>query len=120
MACQAVTNGFKCSKGTITLTSPNDPTNPLVSHNWTIDGAQESTAVSFQKTYAVPGFHTVVHSGSNACAGTCSKSVQLEIMDDTTPPVTTSAVAPKGVSPLAIIAVVALGFLSIVMLRKKK
>lgn len=120
MACQAVTTGFKCSKGTITLTSPNDPTNPLVSHNWTIDGTQESTAVSFQKTYAAPGFHTVVHSGANACAGTCSQSTQLEITDVITPPPPSgAAAAPAGVSPLVVAAVVALGFLGIVMMKKK-
>ena len=120
MACQAVTNGFKCEKGKIiTLTSPNDPSNPLTSHNWKIDGVQESTAAQFQKTYTVPGTHTVVHSGSNACAGTCSKSTQLDIVDVITPPATTAA-APSGVSPLiAVGVVVVLGFLGIVMFKKK-
>lgn len=119
MTCQAVANGFKCEKGTITLTSPNDPSNPLITHNWTIDGTQESTLAQFQKTYAAPGSHTVVHSGANACAGTCSQSAQLEIVDVITPPPSGAEKAP-GASPLIIVvAVVALGFLGIVMMKKK-
>jgi len=119
MACQAVVNGFRCEKGKITFISPNVPSNPLVTHNWTIDGVQESTAEQFEKIYAAPGSHTVVHSGSNACAGTCSQSAQLEITDVITPPPGAGAAGAAGVSPLVVIAVVVLGFLGIVMLKKK-
>jgi len=117
MACQAVTNGYRCEKNKeITISSPIDPSNPLVSHVWTIDGIEESTDAQFNKTYASPGTHTVVLTGSNACSSDCSKTVQLEIAE----PPPTGAAAPKGISPLAVVAVVALGFLGIVMMKKKK
>ncbi len=119
MACQAVVNGYKCEKDkSITISSPYDFTNPLTSHVWTIDGVQESTAASFPKTYAAAGSHTVVHTGSNACAGTCLQSTNLEIVD-VLPPPPAPAAPPGGASPLFVIAaVVVLGFLGIVMLKK--
>ena len=119
MACQAVANGYKCAKGELTISAPVDRTNPLTLHVWTVDGIEESTAAQFNKTYAVAGTHTVVLSGSNACSGTCSKSISLEIVD-VLPPPTSEASTPKGISPLAIIAVVTLGLLGIVMVKKKK
>ncbi len=120
MTCQQVASGYKCDKNQlITFSSPYDVKNPLVTHTWTIDGVQESTASRFQKTYAAPGFHTVVHSGTNACAGTCSQSVQLEIVDVITPPPSGVTAAPVGVSPLVVAAVVVLGILGIVMMKKK-
>jgi len=120
MACQSVTNGYKCGKGVITFTSPTVPTNPLTSHVWTVDGIEESTASQFNKTYAVPGTHTVSHTGANACGAGCSSNLILEIVDVVDPEPTPTASAPKGVSPLAIAAVVTLGVLGIVMLKKKK
>jgi len=121
MTCQPVVGGYKCEKDKIiTISSPLDPSNPLTEHIWTIDGTQESTAASFQKTYAAPGYHTVVHSGKNVCLAECSQSAQLEITDVITPPPpSAAAAAPKGVSPLVVAAVVALGFLGIVMMKKK-
>jgi len=120
MTCQPTISGYKCEKDKIiTISSPPDASNPLTSHLWKIDGVQESTAASFQKTYAVPGFHTVVHSGSNACAGTCSQSAQLEIADVITPPPPSAAPPPKGVSPLVVGAVIVLGILGIAMVKKK-
>jgi len=118
MTCQATATGYKCEKDKkITISSPLVPDNPLTEHIWTIDGVSESAAVSFQKTYAAPGFHTVVHSGKNACLGDCSQSVQLEIADVITPPTTTTA-APPSAAPMIIGAVIALAFLGIVMMKK--
>jgi len=119
MTCQPTISGYKCEKDKlITISSPLDPYNPLTEHLWTIDGAQESTAASFQKTYAAPGFHTVVHSGKNACLGECSQSAQLEIADVIIPPPTTTAAAPPSAAPMIIGAVIALAFLGIVMMKK--
>jgi len=119
MACQSTISGYKCEKDkVITISSPLVPSNPLTEHIWTIDGVSESTAASFQKTYAAPGFHTVVHSGKNACLGECApQSVQLEIADVITPPTTTTA-APPSAAPMIIGAVIALAFLGIVMMKK--
>jgi len=115
MSCQAVTNGFKCGKGTVTLSAV-DPS--IVQHAWVIDGNPYITA-QVQKTYNEPGMHSIVYGGTNSCGGVCAKTTQLEIVD-VSPPPTPSGAAPKGVSPLVIGAVVALGFLGIVMLKKKK
>lgn len=121
MACQAVTNGFKCEKGTVTLSSTNDPNNPLTTHNWTIDGTQKSTAAQFTESFLSTGLHSVVHSGANACAGTCSKTATLEIVDVITPPPSpTTSTASKGPAIAAVVAVVVLGVLGIAMMGKKK
>ena len=118
MACQSTISGYKCEKDkVITISSPLVPSNPLTEHIWTINGVSESTAASFQKTYAAPGFHTVVHSGKNACLGECSQSVQLEIADVIIPPTTTTA-APPSAAPMIIGAVIALAFLGIIMMKK--
>ena len=119
MTCQPTISGYKCEKDkVITISSPLDPYNPLTEHIWTIDGVQESTTeASFQKTYAAPGFHTVVHSGKNACLGECSQSVQLEIADVIIPPTTTTA-APPSAAPMIIGAVIVIAFLGIIMMKK--
>ena len=119
MACQSTISGYKCEKDKIiTISSPLVPSNPLTEHIWTIDGVSESTAASFQKTYAAPGFHTVVHSGKNDCLGECSQSAQLEIADVITPPSTTTTAAPTSAAPMIIGAVIVIAFLGIVMMKK--
>ncbi len=117
MACQAVTNGFKCGKGTVTIgaTDPN-----ITIHSWMVDGNNEGTAAQFQKTYNTAGIHSIIHGGINSCGGVCAQTTQLEIVDVSPPPPAQASSAPKGVSPLVVGAVVvALGILGIVMLKKK-
>jgi len=119
MTCQQTETGFKCEKSkVVTISSPTDPTNPLVTHNWTVDGSQASTLPQFVQTFPNAGAHTVVHTGQNDCGSSCSQVAQLEIVDVITPP-TPATAAPKGVSPLVVVAVIALGFLGIVMMKKK-
>jgi len=119
MTCQQTETGFKCEKGkVVTISSPNDPTNPLIAHNWTVDGSQASTLPQFVQTFPNMGEHTVVHTGQNACGSSCSQTAQLEIVNVIVPPA--KAAAPPGISPLAVVVVVALGFLGIVMMKKKK
>lgn len=118
MACQEVVNGFRCEKGkSITFTSPYDPGNPLVTHNWTIDGVQESIAAQFEKTYPNLGLHTLVHSGTNACAGGCTQTAQLDIIDVITPPSTTSA-PQQSSAALIIAALIAAGLLGVIISKK--
>lgn len=120
MTCQETQTGFNCEKGKeITISSPNDPTNPLTVHNWTVDGSQISTQPKFTQTFPNTGSHQIVHTGQNACGSSCSQATQLEVVDVVTPP-TPATAAPAGVSPLVIAAVVALGFLGIVMMKKTK
>ncbi len=116
MSCQAVTNGFKCGKGTVTFSAV-DPS--IVQHAWVIDGNPYSTA-QVQKTYNEPGMHSIVFGGTNSCGGVCAQTNQLEIVDVSPPPPQGATSAPKGVSPLVIGAVLTLGILGIVMLKKKK
>jgi hypothetical protein len=121
MTCQQVATGFKCEKDKpITISSPDDANNPLTSHQWIIDGAVESTAPQFQKTYPNGGVHTVIHSGSNPCGGTCTQTATLEIVNTiipTTPPESTTA-SPSKV-PILIVSVLTLGLLGIMISKRK-
>ncbi len=115
MACQAVTNGFKCGKGTVTI-GATDPS--IVQHAWLVDGLPESTLAQFQKTYNTAGTHSIIHAGTNSCGGVCSQSTQLEIVDVSPPPQQST---PSGGAPIGLmVAVVAVLGLGIVMLKKKK
>ncbi len=115
MSCQAVTNGYKCSKGTVTIGAV-DPS--IVTHGWMVDGVPE-TAAQFQRTYTEAGIHNILHAGTNSCGGVCSQSSQLEIVDVIPPPPQQST--PSGGAPIVLmVAVVAVLGLGIVMLKKKK
>jgi hypothetical protein len=119
MACQPTVNGFKCEKGqVITLTSPNDPSNPLTSHTWTIDGVQVSNQAQFTEVYPVAGSHTVTHAGTNACGSGCSQNTQLDIVDSITPPAPAAA-APTSSLPLIAGALFVAGMFGLVLMSKK-
>ncbi len=114
MACQSVTNGFKCGKGTVTIAATD---NTITTHSWIVDGGEPITTAQFEKTYNTAGMHNIIHGGINSCGGVCSQAIQLEIVDVPLQPQQSSA--PKGINPLVIAGVVVLGFLGIVMLKKK-
>lgn len=118
MACQQVSGGWKCDQNSINFNAPYDPTNPITSHMWKIDGAVVSTQPNF--TQAVPvGIHSVEHSGYNACNALCIQSAQLEVVE-TLPPTTSQAASQSSsVFPL-VFALLAFGTLGIVMTAKKK
>ena len=120
MTCIPVVGGYKCEQDKIiTFVSPSDPVNPLISHQWNINGVLESTAASFQKTYTSTGLHTVSHSGDNACGGTCLQTAQLEIAAEIiTPPATTAAATPSAM-PMILGGVIAIAFLGMMISKKK-
>ena len=118
MTCQAIANGFQCEKDkSITFTSPYDSSNPLTTHNWTIDSIPVSTAVQFAQIYPVTGSHTIVHTGTNGCGAGCTETVALQIVDVIQPPTTPAPAATSSALPI-IGSLFFLGLIGVVMTRK--